>query len=199
VIAAVPKTAGCTCYVARCRVRVRTVALASDIARQRAAGSAIGSGRRRMQQTRRNVWDVKARSKWSSVMPARSLALCRTRRGNANESSAAMQQSTVVGAVPAGARNSRTASGKTSTLHKNASWLQWWPCCMVVSSTWRQGSGQACTSAPAQIEGRSEPDTHMPEVPHDIYVQPRKSCLMCVQSVDAPDAVLWWPSRNVLL
>jgi hypothetical protein len=38
----------------------------------------------------------------------------------------------------------------------------------------------------------------MPEVP-PIYVQPRKSCLMCVQSVDAPDAVLWWPSRNVLL
>jgi hypothetical protein len=46
-----------------------------------------------------------------------------------------------------------------------------------------QGSGQACTSAPAQIEGRSEPDTQ-PEVPHDIYVQPKpceESCLMCVR------------------
>jgi hypothetical protein len=76
------------------------------MARQRAAGSAIVVGGSRPQKRvgRRN--EELAFSHASTLVSALQDA-----SWSANESSA-VQQSTVVGAVPAGLRNSRTASGK---------------------------------------------------------------------------------------
>jgi hypothetical protein len=147
---------------------VRTVAL-SDMARQRAAGSAIVVGG--VPAGPQTMWDVETKQ-WSSVMPARSLALCRTRRGNANESSAAMQQSTVVGAVPAGIEIHAQHQAK-HTLHKNASWYcSGGACCMVVSSTWRRGPARRAHQHP--LKSKAVPSrTHMPEVPPTIYMYSR--------------------------
>jgi hypothetical protein len=54
-------------------------------------------------------------------------------------------------------RNSRTKIRQARCTEGNHGELQWWPC--YGRQLQRNRSGQACTLAPAQIEGRSEPDT----------------------------------------
>jgi hypothetical protein len=128
-------------------------------------------------------------------MPARSLALG-TRRG-------ALTSRQLRAAINSGRRRAsraletRTASESKHVAQERIVALQWWPCCMVVSSTWRQGSGQACTSAPAQIEGRSEPDTCLKYL--TIYMYSREIMLDVRAECRRTGRGAVVASRNVLL
>jgi hypothetical protein len=85
-------------HVARCRVgRCADGSAELTWRDSRAAGSAIVVA---ACQQAAETWDVETLA-LAFIMPLVNAQACRTRRG-ANESSAAMQQSTVVGAVPAG-------------------------------------------------------------------------------------------------
>jgi hypothetical protein len=138
---------------------VRTVALASDMARQRAAGSAIVVGGSRPQKRvgRRN--EELAFSHASTLVSA-----CRTRRGALTSRQPCSNQQW---SAPCQQALEIHAQHQASN-HVAQNALQWWPRCMVVR---RGDRGPARRAHQHPLKSKAVPSrTHMPEVPHDIYI-----------------------------